>query len=848
MKIIKEKVAALGRRMAPSVKIVGLSACCALSISANAQVGEIIWEDNFDSFNAQNWTKDVGNGCGIGLCGWGNQELQWYAEDNVTVEAIPNEPGNSALVFDARDETIEGSVFTSGKVNSAQKIAIRYGMIETRIRVPDLAEGFWPAAWLLGTSTQSWPAKGEIDMMEMGAPDDAPTNNHVGSNIIFYSEDACVDANPTCAASTAWNTPHSYFSQTPMNDRFITYRTYWTEDQIRFTAIDDGVEYDMYETPFTITETSAAFREPFYLLFNLAIGGTFTGQMTPADISAPRPGKMYIDYVRVYKLDGQGEIFAGNVTPAETGTFGVYTETTLTTNALEIGTDSSLFIWDANSTPGNEAAYEGGEVISLDFNTPGGWFGGGVLSHQARDMSNFSEGSLKFKVKIPADVSFQIGISDTFSNENWITFPANETTYGLVRNGEWGEVTIPVSDLRGSLVAIQSLGYVFTYLSASDVPSNTFSYAFDDIVWVGGGDAPLDSDLDGVVDEQDSCPNTSAGVEVGTDGCALDSDLDGVNNEQDSCPNTPPGAEVGTDGCAIVTIVQLSPVASASSEMTPASFAVDGNTATRWESTHGVDPSWISFDLGDQYALDSIVINWEAANAESYVIQASNDESTWVALSNQTGGLFGERVDTVGLNGSYRYLRVYGTSRSIGNAWGYSIWEVQIFGGQSVSTDSDGDGVLDDSDECANTPSGTEVNAIGCPIINEQLVAVASASSELLSAGNATDGNLNSRWESLHGVDPSWLLLDLGSAHVLSEVIIDWEAANAANYNVQGSNDNTNWTSLHVATGGEFGARTDTVALSGQYRYVRIYGTERSVGNNWGYSIWEVSIFGSSSL
>ncbi len=82
-------------------------------------------------------------------------------------------------------------------------------------------------------------------------------------------------------------------------------------------------------------------------------------------------------------------------------------------------------------------------------------------------------------------------------------------------------------------------------------------------------------------------------------------------------------------------------------------------------------------------------------------------------------------------------------------------------------------------------------------------------------AANATDGNSGTRWESNHGVSPSWLRIDLGSAAALTSVVIDWEAANAANYEIQGSNDDNNWTTLSSQTGGTFGARTDTVAVSG---------------------------------
>jgi hypothetical protein len=125
----------------------------------------------------------------------------------------------------------------------------------------------------------------------------------------------------------------------------------------------------------------------------------------------------------------------------------------------------------------------------------------------------------------------------------------------------------------------------------------------------------------------------------------------------------------------------LTPVSAiASTEMTPASFAIDNNSGTRWESLHALDPSWISLDLGSAKTLTSIAIDWEAANAADYVVQGSNDNANWNDITNKTGGAFGNRTDTVALNGNYRYVRIYSTARSPGNLWGYSIWEIRVTG------------------------------------------------------------------------------------------------------------------------------------------------------------------------
>ncbi len=273
------------------------------------------------------------------------------------------------------------------------------------------------------------------------------------------------------------------------------------------------------------------------------------------------------------------------------------------------------------------------------------------------------------------------------------------------------------------------------------------------------------------------------------------------------------------------TNLALNKTATASSSLIAAANAVDGNGGTRWESAHGNGPSWLSVDLGANVNLSSVVIDWEAANAANYDVQGSTNGSTWVNLASRSGGTFGTRTDTVAVTGSYRFVRINATQRSAGNAWGYSVWELKVYGSTAASSGSS---------NSANT--------------NLAQGAIVAASSQVQPATMAIDTNAGTRWESTHGVDPAWISLDFGSAKPLASVVIDWEAANAANYEVQGSTNNSSWTTLASRTGGTFGARTDTIALNGSYRYLRIYGTARSAGNQWGYSIIELKVYSSGGL
>ena len=488
------------------------------------QIGDLIWEENFNDLD--NWIKITGNGS----WGWGNGELEFYKEENVGIASIPNDPGNNALHIIARNES--GSEitdqwgnplsYTSGKVISKSNVSIQYGVIEARVRVPNLNLGGWPAVWLLGTSNYSWPRNGELDMMEMGSRqsfrdlhdehnggnglNNSDVNQVVGANAIFFSDDAITPDNPSGAASISWDPNDEdcrpyYNYENPLNDRFVIYRIYWDNESIRFTIIDDDIEYDLYQEPMQINEESDEFQNPFYLIANLAVGGLFTdanylgGNGLP--ISMPMPASMYIDYIKVYEWNNQGDVHLG---PPNTGgeSLGLFTDNTPTNNSLIPEVDSHIYVWENTLADGSIPSYEGENVISWA-TTGAGWFGAGIMSIQPTNLSNFEEGFLKFRIKIPSNISFQVGIIDAWGNQSYVDFPANQTVYGLSRNGDWGQASIPISDIRGELIDLRMLSYEFVIL---EVNGASCEFALDDIFWDGGitenlvGDLNYDNSID----------------------------------------------------------------------------------------------------------------------------------------------------------------------------------------------------------------------------------------------------------------------------------------------------------------------------------------------------------------
>jgi beta-glucanase (GH16 family) len=497
MYVNRKKNASFKTKLAAMIGALVLASAPAMADVLNPTIGSLLYEENFNTLDSNVWNSVDGDGCEIGLCGWGNQELEYYSPNNLSIVNVPFEPATKALAIQARREVKGTHSFTSGKIDSANKLQVKYGMIEFRMSTPQVGTGLWPAGWMLGTSLATWPSKGELDIMEMGHSAagmanaglaGSDINSYTAANAIFYATAACSTGNASCAASTAWQTKNAYVASTPLTNRFVKYRMYWTDTQIRFTVIDNNVEHDMYASPIPITAESSEFQAPFYFLFNLAVGGAFTDAANPSQVTAPLPGTMYIDYIRVYQLDGKGEVKLGNQTKPETGTFGVFTDSNSVTNKQEAGVTSDIWIWNtASTTAGTIPAYEGSNVIAWKYAAPQ-WFGGGIASRQARDMSNFVNGNIKFRIKIPANVGFKVGIADTYTNENYVNFPANTTAYGLVRTGDWAQATIPVSAIRG-ITALQSMSALFNIASIDPQPTANFEMAIDDIVWECGSSA-----------------------------------------------------------------------------------------------------------------------------------------------------------------------------------------------------------------------------------------------------------------------------------------------------------------------------------------------------------------------
>ncbi|WP_224242812.1 galactose-binding domain-containing protein [Hyalangium gracile] len=237
------------------------------------------------------------------------------------------------------------------------------------------------------------------------------------------------------------------------------------------------------------------------------------------------------------------------------------------------------------------------------------------------------------------------------------------------------------------------------------------------------------------------------------------------------------------------------------------SSAVDGDAGTRWSSGF-TDNEWIYVDLGATTSFNRVRLSWETAYGKSYKIQVSANATSWTDVATVTNGDGG--VDDLTVSGSGRYVRMLGVQRAIG--YGYSLWELEIYGGTDTATD-----LARGRPATASTIENNDPN---------------------LAATYAFDGNAGTRWSSA-AADPQWIRVDLGSSQQIGQVVLVWEGAYGKTYTIDGSNDDANWTTLATVTDGAVGRKE--IPVSGTARYVRMRGTERGTG--YGYSLWSFEVY-----
>jgi beta-glucanase (GH16 family) len=242
----------------------------------------LTWSDEFNGPNgspvdSSKWVSESGGG------GWGNQELEYYTNRR---QNAYQQDGN--LVIRALQEKYTGPAgvtrnYTSARLKTQGKFAQAYGRFEARIKIPR-GQGMWPAFWMLGNDIENvgWPACGEIDIMENIGRE--PTLVHGTIHGPGYSGAKGIGA------------PFGLPAPKPFADEFHIYAVEWEPEVIRFYA-DDHLYAT--RTPSDLPAgTKWVYNHPFFLLLNVAVGGSWPGN---PDASTSFPQTMLVDYVRVYR-------------------------------------------------------------------------------------------------------------------------------------------------------------------------------------------------------------------------------------------------------------------------------------------------------------------------------------------------------------------------------------------------------------------------------------------------------------------------------------------------------------------------------------------------------------------
>ena len=227
-------------------------------LTKNPSKSNLVWEDNFDDIdlNPNFWNIYSGNGCPE-LCGFGNNELQYYVNDSKTIQIK-----HGKLILTSYFDTISNS-FKSAKITTNGKIDFHKGHLEVKAKLP-LVVGSWPAIWLLPSLDRklNWPLDGEIDIMENVGYDSCKIFGTI--HTAAYNHTIGTQKSDSVTISTAHNEFHTYSLN--WTDSLLE----WYVDTILFNRIKRK-SFDRVE--------KWPFNKDFHLIINLAVGGDWGGKL-----------------------------------------------------------------------------------------------------------------------------------------------------------------------------------------------------------------------------------------------------------------------------------------------------------------------------------------------------------------------------------------------------------------------------------------------------------------------------------------------------------------------------------------------------------------------------------------
>ena len=440
-----------------------------IQVQVSTNSGGVIWSDEFNGsvIDSATWTYDVSG------AGFGNGQLEY---DTARHENSYTTNGN--LVIEARRENYLGNSFTSARMLTQGRFAYLYGDLEARIKLPNTANGLWPAFWMMGNNAGAivWPACGEVDITEMGGAAGIAQGlqQRLIDSAVHYS-----NATNGYSNYVAWDT-----APVDLTLDYHLYKVSWTPTAISFYL--DGVAIGSMDiTANYLTE----FHQPMFPILNIAIGGynpSYTGIYSPGAVTATLPARMYVDWIRLTD-NGYTQLALGD-NNAESGNFGVFTETTPVNHSLvygtgsepgfEYGTNAALYIWE-NMVPSLTPPTASEGTTCWSFNIVGGdWFGMGVFLPNFRNMQNYSDGYLHFDLRTSSTVAMQVGIKSCRGGEFWLPVGDQTAEFGFARDGQWHSLKIPLN--RFANTDFRTLSQMFMISSVVN-PTASMNLSIDNV-------------------------------------------------------------------------------------------------------------------------------------------------------------------------------------------------------------------------------------------------------------------------------------------------------------------------------------------------------------------------------
>lgn len=386
----------------------------------------LVWSDEFDgtTVDQSKWEAQIGNGC-PSLCGWGNNELQFYRSENATVSG-------GMLTIEAKQESFGGQNYTSARLRTRNLGDWLYGRIETRAKMP-VGQGLWPAFWMLPTDEiyGGWAASGEIDIVEY--------LGHQPSKV-FGTIHHGGEWPDNISSTQSLTLPSGDFNST-----FHTFALEWEPTEMRW-YVDD----QLYATQtFWVSNGQpypAPFDERFHLLLNLAVGGNFPGN---PDGTTVFPQQMVVDYVRVYEAEGDCiALYDGmdHANPYGNGWFAFNGSV----GGGGIGADNV----DVPPLPGEIASLSSGWGSG---GTPG--FMGGFGRSRRLELTPFTHFEFWINPDAGQNYNLEINLQDDDNGDNIVPgFPdgaddefqaiveIGSTGADIISGGGWQKVSIPFTD------------------------------------------------------------------------------------------------------------------------------------------------------------------------------------------------------------------------------------------------------------------------------------------------------------------------------------------------------------------------------------------------------------------